>query len=144
MLSRLSDFLNPILVKEVRQGLRGRYFKGTYAFTLVIATFVGLFVLVVGQEQSDVGQAFFTAIFVCLTGAVLALIPFQAYVSTATADPRQADILALSNLRPRQIVWGRLLATLVQGGLIVSALFPFLCRTTTSTGPWPFSGAMGW
>ena len=126
MLSRLSDFLNPILVKEVRQGLRGRYFKGTYAFTLVIATLVGLFVLVVGQEQSDVGQAFFTAIFVCLTGAVLALIPFQAYVSTATADPRQADILALSNLRPHQIVWGRLLATLVQGGLVVSALFPFL------------------
>lgn len=126
MLSRLSDFLNPILVKEVRQGLRGRYFKGTYALTLFIATVVGLFVLVAGQDQSDVGQAFFTAIYVCLTGAVMALVPFQAYVSTATADPRQADILALSNLRPRQIVWGRLLATLVQGGLIVSALFPFL------------------
>lgn len=126
LLDRLTDFLNPILVKEVRQGLRGRYFKGTYAFTLFVATVIGLFVLIVGQDESEVGQGFFGAIYFCLTGAVMALIPFQAYVSSATADPRQADILSLSNLRPRQIVWGRLLATAVQGSLIVFALLPFL------------------
>jgi len=126
-LSRMSDFLNPILVKEVRQGLRGRYFKGTYALTLFIATLVGLAVLVLaGSAKEDIGQVFFAAIYVCLCGAVLALIPFQAFISSATADPRQADLLALSNLRPKQIVWGRLLATQVQGSLIVLALFPFL------------------
>ncbi len=127
-LDRMTDFLNPILVKEVRQGLRGRYFKGSYALTLFIATLVGLTVLVIAGQGSggDIGQIFFAAIYVCLCGAVLALIPFQAFISSATADPRQADLLALSNLRPRQIVWGRLLATLVQGSLIVSALFPFL------------------
>lgn len=125
ILDRLTDFLNPILVKEVRQGLRGRYFKGSYALTLFIATIIGLGVLILG-DGNDLGQGFFAAIYICLCGAVMALIPFQAFVNSATADPKQADILALSNLRPRQIVWGRLLATLVQGSLIVFALFPFL------------------
>ena len=47
LLERFSDRLNPVLLKEVRQAMRGRYFKITFWLTLTIATLVGLTVLLV-------------------------------------------------------------------------------------------------
>ncbi len=131
--ARISDRLNPILVKEVRQALRGRFFKVSFWVTLTMATIVGLFVLLIsysnsGTNNEDVfGVQFFTAIFSCLSLASLVLVPFSAFLSMgAEWDENTYDLLVISNLKPRQIILGKVLSASVQSLLFYSAFGPFL------------------
>jgi len=125
-----TDRLNPILVKEVRQALRGRYFKILFWLTLAAATFLGLIVVGSAAERIDerfAGQSFFMVIFGCLSAAVHGFTPFSAYLSTSAEwDENTHDLLVLSDLRPRQIVLGKLLSALVQALLYYSTFGPFL------------------
>ncbi len=129
-LQRLSDGLNPILLKEVRQAMRGRYFKYSFWFTLTVATLVGLTVLLVTMmdgEEDMLGPVFFTAIFACLALAAHILVPFSAFLSMGGEwDENTWDLLVLSNLKPRQIVLGKVLSAGVQALLYYSAFGPFL------------------
>ena len=130
---RLSDGFNPILVKEVRQALRGRFFKISFWLTLTVATFVGLGVLLYMQAIGDAGldevygPTFFIAMFSCLAVATQILVPFSAFLSMGVEwDENTFDLLVLSNLRPRQIVLGKVLSAAVQALLFYSAFGPFL------------------
>ena len=71
VLGWFDDRLNPILVKEVRQAMRGRYFRWVFVWTIMLAMSFGLFTLLLGQEDASIGQWFFTAIYGCM---VLSLI----------------------------------------------------------------------
>ena len=128
--SILGDRFSPILVKEVRQALRGRLFKITFWFTLVVATLIGTSIIVnlSGTRSSDhLGEIFFTFIYSCLIIAVVGVVPFSAFLSMgAEWDENTFDLLVLSNLGPRQIVQGKLLSAGVQAGLFFSAFGPFL------------------
>lgn len=126
----LADRLNPILVKEVRQALRGRYFKLMFWLTLGVSTFAGLMVVASGASSDDIeelGQPFFLVMFACMSAAVHAFTPFSAYLSTSAEwDENTHDLLVLSNLGPRQIVLGKLLSALTQALLYYSTFGPFL------------------
>lgn len=126
----LDDRLNPILVKEVRQALRGRYFRWMFGLTLLVTTFLALMVVAFASNQSvhaRVGQQFFLVIYACMAGAVLVLVPFSAFLSTSAEwDENTYDLLVLSNLQPRQIVGGKLVSTLIQALLYYSTFTPFL------------------
>lgn len=125
--SFIDDRLNPILVKEVRQALRGRYFKVTYGLTLIAATLVGIVCLMAADSGQEVGQAYFVGIYMCMASAMMGLVPFQAFVAASgSGRGGRAELLQLTALRPRQIVAGRLLSSLVQSGLVLAALAPFL------------------
>ncbi|MCB9914734.1 MAG: hypothetical protein H6828_06235 [Planctomycetes bacterium] len=130
---RLSDLLNPILVKEVRQSLRGRYFKVSFWVTLTIATLVGLAVLLFTYNEAQdmgldtFGAPFFIAMLSCLVLATQVLVPFSAFLSMGSEwDENTYDLLVLSNLRPRQIVLGKVLSAFVQALLFYAAFGPFL------------------
>lgn len=130
---RWNDRLNPILVKEVRQALRGRYFKVSFWATLTVATLVGLGMMVaLGMEElsgidGGGGMAFFLSIFTPLVCAVQVLVPFSAFLSMGGEwDENTYDLLVLSNLKPRQIVLGKILSAGVQSLLFYSAFGPFL------------------
>ncbi len=130
-LDRLSEWVNPILIKEVRQAMRGRYFKITFCITLMLATLVGLGVLLVliaeGGDEVVMGPPFFTAMYACLTFAALVLVPFSAFLSMGGEwDENTWDLLVLSNLRPRQIVFGKVLSGMVQSLLYFCTFGPFL------------------
>ena len=126
----LGDRLNPILVKEVRQALRGRYFRGLFWLTLGVATLTGLFVVAEAASREAVervGGLFFMWMFACMSAAVHCFTPFSAFLSTsAEHDENTHDLLVLSNLRPRQIVSGKLLSALIQALLYYSTFGPFL------------------
>jgi len=126
----LEDRLNPILVKEVRQSLRGRYFRALFWLTLGSATLIGLSVVAEASSRraiDGVGQSFFLIMFGCLSAAVLGFAPFSAFLATAAEwDENTHDLLVLSNLRPRQIVTGKLLSALIQALLYYSTFGPFL------------------
>lgn len=126
----LDDRLNPILVKEVRQSLRGRYFRALFWLTLGVATLLGLSIVAEAgsrNQSSGLGQSFFMAMYGCLSAAVHAFVPFSAFLATSSEwDENTHDLLVLSNLRPRQIVYGKLLSALIQALLYYSTFGPFL------------------
>ncbi len=126
---RLEDRLNPILVKEVRQALRGKYFRVLFWITLFLSTLIGLGVVTrsVSSGSSETGRVFFLAIFGALSAAVQCFVPFSAFLSTSSEwDENTYDLLIISNLRPRQIVHGKLLSALIQALLYYSTFGPFL------------------
>lgn len=128
---RFSDRLNPILVKEVRQAMRGRYFKISFWITLTVATLVGLGVLLVtiieGGNEDVLGQAFFVAMFGCLVVAAQVFVPFSSFLSMGGEwDENTWDLLVLSNLKPRQIVYGKVFSSFVQSLLYFCTFGPFL------------------
>ena len=132
--SWIDDRLNPILVREIRQSLAGRYFRYTFWLTLVAATLVGVLVLAIGADKvlsgysaDGIGVVFFTAIFTCLTTGVVLFVPFAAFNSLGSEwEENTFDLLVLSNLKPRQIILGKLLASQVQALMFFSAFGPFL------------------
>ncbi|MCK6448478.1 MAG: hypothetical protein L6Q99_18970 [Planctomycetes bacterium] len=132
-LARADDRLNPILVKEVRQALRGRYFRNLFWLTVVLATGIGVFMIFIANVNGDVdelGPNFFTATFGVLSFAVHTFVPFWAFQSMgAEWEENTYDLLVISDLRPRQMVLGKVLAATVQGLLYYSAFTPFLVST---------------
>lgn len=126
---RLEDRLNPILVKEVRQALRGKYFRVLFWITLFLGSLIGLGVVTssISSGSSETGRVFFLSIFGALSAAVHCFVPFSAFLSTSAEwDENTYDLLIISNLRPRQIVQGKLLSALIQALLYYSTFGPFL------------------
>lgn len=126
----LDERLNPILVKEIRQALRGKLFRVGFLCAVALVTVVSLGVVMdMGTDISgSQGRQYFLSVFFCLCGAVLGLVPFSAFVSMgAEWDENTYDLLVISNLRPRQIVAGKLWSAATQAVLFYSAFTPFLC-----------------
>lgn len=126
----LGDRLNPILVKEVRQALRGRYFRLLFVLTLTGASFVGLVMIADGAAGGwggDMGPQFFAAMFGILAAAVHGFVPFSAFMSTSSEwEENTYDLLVLSNLSPLQLTLGKLYSSQIQALLFYSAFAPFL------------------
>jgi hypothetical protein len=127
---RLDDRLNPILVKEVRQALRGRYFRWLFWLTLLAATLTALAIVAAETATGNAtafGDVFFLWTFGLMSAAVHGFVPFWAFLSTSAEwDENTYDLLVISNLRPRQIVYGKLLSALIQALLYYSTFGPFL------------------
>lgn len=123
------DRLNPILVKELRSALRGRYFRFLFPLTLLVATVVAVLVVVDGVDRNTdvLGRQLFQAMFVCLLLAVNGLVPFSAFLSMGNEwDEHTYDLLVLSKLEPKRIVLGKLVSVGAEAMLYFSAFAPFL------------------
>lgn len=125
------DRLNPILVKEMRQALKGRYFKATFWITLSIGFLVGILMLNSAATRENpssfLGEQFFVATYGCLAIGVIVFVPFWGFISMGNEwEENTFDLLVISNLRPRAIVLGKLLSTLAQALLFYSAFTPLL------------------
>lgn len=131
------DWLNPILVKEVRQALRGRYFKFCFWITLLVTSVVSAVLIV---EMGDTistndGRNYFFGIFICLIGATMGFVPFAAFNSMgAEWDENTFDLLIISNMKPGQIVAGKLLSATIQSVLFFSAFTPFIVFSSLLKG----------
>lgn len=138
LLDRLSDWANPILVKETRQALKSRQFVTTFMLLLAAAWLVSaLGLLLAGDavEFGAVGRWFFQVYYTVLAVAVLIIVPFGAYRSLLNErDENTFELLSITSLTPRQIVWGKLLSALLQALIFYSALAPFMAFTSLLQG----------
>lgn len=125
-LDDLSDRLNPILVRDVRQGLRTRVFTASFALMLVLCVLVALTAWA-GSSGPARGRETFLAFYFGLSSALLFLLPLGTFRSVQ-ADRRDErwSTLALTTLQARQLVRGKVFGALVQGMLYASAAAPFL------------------
>jgi hypothetical protein len=125
---RWSENLNPILVKEVRQGLRTKVFW--IFFSLLLFTCLCIAMSVYGASDTyDVrsGRVAFGFVFGTLGLVQFFVIPYTAYRSMSReAEDETWVLLTLTGLGPRKILGGKLQSFVVQGLLYSSAAAPFL------------------
>jgi ABC-type transport system involved in multi-copper enzyme maturation permease subunit len=130
--TRFQDRLNPILVKEVRAALRGWYFRITFPVIVIAAVLIGMMVLfdVSDAPREGIGRDFFGPIYIWMCVALFGLVPFSAFLSLgAEWDENTYDLLVISDLRPRQIVLGKLFSAAIEALLYFSAFAPLLVFT---------------
>lgn len=127
--SRMSDLLNPILVREVQQAIKGRVFPVTILLALGISVVIAA---VVASDYVDgqTGRGAFDAGFATLIPLVLFIIPMQAYNSMRTElKGGIVEQLLLSRLSPGAVLSGKLQAAMVQFMLYVSVMSPLIATS---------------
>lgn len=135
---RVGDRLNAILIKEVRQAFKSRQFITMFMLLLTISWLVSAFGLLnslnaVGHQS--MGRDFFYAFYVVLAFAAIIVIPFGVFRSLQSErDLNTYELLSITTLSPRQIVWGKLLSSQVQLFVFYSAITPFIAFSSLLEG----------
>jgi hypothetical protein len=130
-LERWSDWLNPLLVREVRQSLRGRIFSGAIVLTSLISAIVlicGILAITAGRSRSDGnGLEIFSVLYYLLWGLCCVLLPMSAATRfRAERGSGEFELFLITGISARQVVSGKLQAALVQVLLALSVAAPFL------------------
>lgn len=132
-LMRLSDRLNPILVKETRQAVRSWSFMLTFVLVLVacwVVTIGGVALIGPSIYFAAGGGELFRAYFAVLTLPILVVVPFAAFRSlVAEREDNTYEVVSITTLRPRQIIGGKLASAVVQMIVYFSAVAPCLAFT---------------
>jgi ABC-type transport system involved in multi-copper enzyme maturation permease subunit len=131
---RIDDFpdrISPIVVKELRQGLRQPTFVIMFLFLQGLLTIV-VFAAALGSlnapdERSTGGSIVSGFLFALFAIAVLVVQPLRGLNALASEiRAGTIDLLLLTRLDAWRITFGKWLALMVQSGLILVALLPFL------------------
>jgi ABC-type transport system involved in multi-copper enzyme maturation permease subunit len=126
---RLGDRINPLVVKEVRQGLRTRVFWVCFGLMLLACLLLSLMAYADVRDggYAPKGQTYFFTYFVCLGLVHFFVIPYSAYRSLAREREDETWVLlALTGMGPRKILRGKVTSFLAQAALYASAVGPFL------------------
>jgi hypothetical protein len=130
-LERTSDWLSPIVVKEVRQLARGREFHFSFSGSLL----VGLAIASVGAADALSGSGSsggwtFAALMGCLAILGLAVVPLGAFSALRNERLEQTlDLITLTALSPRRVVIGKLMTQGVKLSTLFAGLAPFVAMS---------------
>ena len=129
---KINDALNPIVVKELRQAVQGKFLIVVLMLFLVVQLFtMGIFL---ANESASLSFNAGRTIFVVLSSILLAtcLLFVPAYTGIRLASERSdanVDLLFITTLRPRSIIWGKFLSALILTILLYSTCMPFMTFT---------------
>jgi hypothetical protein len=130
-LGNTSDRLSPIVVKEVRQAVRGREFHFSFGISLV----AGLAVAFFGTADALTGNGTsggwtFAVLMGCLTLLGMAVVPLVAFSALRNERLEQTlELMTLTALSPRRVVIGKLLAQSVKLATLFAGLAPFIAMS---------------
>ena len=126
-----SDWLSPIVVKEVRQVVRGREFAYSFGASLVAGLAVAFFGAADALTGSgNTGSWTFFALMGCVAFLGLGVVPLGAFNALRTERMEQTlELITLTELTPRRIVIGKLLAQSVKLATLFAAVAPFVAMT---------------
>ena len=135
---RASDWFNAILIKESRQSLKSRQFVGSFMLLLAVAWVVSAYLLLdsgPALEYGNVGEQFFLGFYFVLGFAAIVIVPFSAMRSLVSErELNTFDLLSITSLKPRQILWGKLFSAGLQLFLFYSAITPFIAFASLMQG----------
>lgn len=138
LFARAGDWLNPILIKEARQALKSRQFIVTFLLMLIASWLISVFgTLAAGDslEFGSAGRGFFVFYYIVLALAIFAVVPYTAYRSLLSErDQTTLELLSITALTPRQLVWGKLGSSMMQVFIYYSAIAPFIAFTSMLQG----------
>ncbi len=133
-----SEWLNPIVVKEVRQSLKSKIFVTTFMLTLLACWAISVFGIMISWnyiEYSPVSLTFFIAYYWVLAFALFVVIPFGAFGSLQTErDQNTFEILQITTLTPSQIVTGKLWSAFLQACILYAVIAPFIAFSSLLQG----------
>lgn len=126
---RLAEAAGPIVVKEVRQGLRAKVFAIFFALLLVGCLVVALVAAAEFDRHTnlELGPDYFRLFLAALAVVEFFVIPYMAF--RAMSREREDEtwvLLVLTGLGARRIVRGKVSSALAQGLLYASACAPFV------------------
>ena len=121
-----ADWLSPMIVKELRQGLRSRAF--VYAFLLVQGMMIFCMFVSIASMEQDFPQAFSGVIFWGTCALLfLVLMPGRGLtVISGEVQGKTMELLFFTGLTARWIVIGKWLAIMVQSLLLASTILPYM------------------
>ena len=123
--SDFADWFSPMLVKELRQGMRSRVFVISFLLlqgALIFVAAIGLSASAKQQDTSIVSGFFWTIVGVPL----LLIMPMSGL--NAVVNERKAntlELMFLTRLTPRRIIIGKWLAIVAQTVLLVCTVLPY-------------------
>lgn len=130
-LERASDLISPIVVKEVRQMVRGREFAYSFGASLVAGlavAFFGAADALTGTGTS--GRWTFGALMACLALLGIAVVPLGAFSALRVERLEQTlELITLTALTARRVVIGKLLAQAVKLGTLFAGMAPFVAMS---------------
>lgn len=125
-LSDFPDRLSPMLVKELRQGMRTRSFVAVF---LALQAILGIILLAAGAAASsdNAGSTISNIIFIFFSIAVLAIQPMRGIAALSSeVKGNTIDMMVLTRLSAWRIVTGKWSAIVSQSGLILVTIIPYL------------------
>jgi hypothetical protein len=124
----LLDLAGPLVVKELRQGLRAKVFGIVFGLVLISCLAVALVAFAEVTESNDAKGPKFMAQYLAGLGLVtFFVIPFTAFRSMMREREDETWVLLLlTGLGARSIVRGKWLSAMTQATLFASACAPFV------------------
>lgn len=120
------DRLSPMLVKELRQGMRTRAFVGVF---LALQIILGVILLSAGAAASsdDAGETISNIIFIFFSIAVLIIQPMRG-ISALSSEVKgnTIDMMVLTRLSAWRIVTGKWASIVSQSALLLVTIIPYL------------------
>ena len=129
---RLDDWMNPIVVKELRQAVNGKFVAAALLLLLVVQLLVlGIYIVFGGDltERLSAGRDAFMFLLAILMAICLLFVPAYTSIRLAFERDTNVDLLFVTTIKPSAIVWGKLFAALIITILIFSACMPFMVFT---------------
>jgi hypothetical protein len=126
LLNDFPDRFSPMLVKELRQGLRAKTFVVVF---LVLQGLLGLILLGASASatSSSGGQVVSQIVFVFFSLAVLVAQPLRGIGAMSSEIRAQTiDLMVLTRLSAFRIILGKWVAIVSQSALLASSIIPYL------------------
>lgn len=120
------DRLSPMLVKELRQGMRTKAFVGVF---LALQIILGVILLSAGAASSsdDAGETISNIIFIFFSIAVLIIQPMRGITSLSSeVKGNTIDMMVLTRLSAWRIVTGKWASIVSQSALLLVTIIPYL------------------
>jgi hypothetical protein len=140
LIDRADDWINPIVVKELRQAVKSRMVVSILMLFLGLQLFLlGLFLLF-GEMRDDrvnwnAGNDVFCWQQGILLWTLMLFVPGYAAVRLGSErSDHNVDLLFISTLHPRSIIAGKFFAALVLAMLVYSTCAPFMTFTYLMRG----------
>jgi hypothetical protein len=137
LLSRVDDWINPIVVKELRQAVKSRMVVSILMIFLGVQLFLLGVILLMrelgeggGPDIWNAGKLVFHWQQGILLWTLMLLVPAYAAIRLAAErSDHNVDLLFISTLKPRSIISGKFFAALVLAMMVFSTCAPFMTFT---------------
>jgi hypothetical protein len=129
----LSDRINPIVIKELRQAVQSRFVIAALLTLLSVQLIaIGIYILASGASLYgfDAGRQSFLMLFGILQVVAIVFVPL--YTGARLAAERSdtnVDLLFITTIKPRSVIAGKMFAAITLTALIYSAGMPFMALT---------------
>ncbi len=128
----IDDSINPIVVKELRQAVQGKFISGILILFLV-TQMIAISANVGSRynfENLYVGRDVAAALFFLLMGACIVCVPaYSGFRFSSERSETDSDLLFITTITPGSIIRGKFLASLAVAGLFYAAAMPFITLT---------------